>query len=91
MNPIVFLQMPEDCERAVIQWIQILGVRYSGYRVIIPLQETSLHGGVEAGKHFVLTDAVYVGRVSVCARRVACVRRACRYVVLLCVTVFSHL
>lgn len=62
---ILLIGMSEYSEGAVIQRVQILGVRHSGDLIIVPLEEAGLHGRVEAGEHFVLADAVDERRVRV--------------------------
>lgn len=59
MNTVVLLvRMPEYGERAVVQRIQVFGVRYSWDGIIVPFQEAGLHGGMEAREHFVIADPV---------------------------------
>lgn len=83
---ILLIRVPENSERTVVQWIQVLSVRHSGYLIVVPLEEASLHCWMEAREDLVLADTVDIGRVRV-RTRVTRVGRTAHMVV----TVFGHL
>lgn len=81
---VLFIRMSEYSEWAVVQRVQILSVCDSRDRIVVPLEEASLHSGVEAGENLVLADSIDVGRMGMSARRVSRVRRAYMVVAVLC-------
>lgn len=56
----LLIGVAENSERTMIQGIQVFRVGHSGNWVIIPLEETGLHGRSESGKDFVLADPIDV-------------------------------
>lgn len=60
---ILLISMPENSERTMIQWVQVLSIRHSRDLIVVPLQETGLHCWMEAREYFVLAYPVDIWRV----------------------------
>lgn len=59
----ILIIMSENGERTVIQWIQILSIRYTRDLIVVPFQEAGLHSGVEPGEYFRLAYPIDVRRM----------------------------
>lgn len=66
---ILLIRVPEYGERAMIERIQVLRVRNTGYLIVVPFEEARLHGWVESREHFVVTYPVDIRSMCVRSRR----------------------
>lgn len=68
MNAVTLICVTEYSERTVVERVEVLSIRDSGYLVVVPFKEASFYSGLEAGENLVLADAVDIGRMRVGSR-----------------------